>query len=365
MYGNDLAMARERAIEDAMLKMVQQSMGTMVNSGLLLHQNHRIANSHLSLMYTFLDFHSAGLVKDHSVSAEKVAGDTVHVRITGTVCPRATGDAIKAVLASYGKPLFAVSLRETVWKKDVRPGESQLESVLREALVARGFNVLDQAQMLKALQASAKAGDMDKAVSHAYDRLRDEHGVEVLIYGTVRVNNQGQYVINDTTMTSSQCLVTLKAVDLYTASVLASVVDNAPGNGENDRESQGKSIRNCVSKIIEPASKPGLSEESSFIDQITSAFIKASSRRLIKFSIIGLPPTELIDLRLAMLNRVRGVKEVYPRGQVGSAAKWDVEYSGKTSFFTRELEGKAKSLGYAIEMVEVKPNAVTVKASRK
>jgi hypothetical protein len=62
---------------------------------------------------------------------------------------------------------------------------------------------------------------------------------------------------------------------------------------------------------------------------------------------------------------VRGVSKVYPRGQAGNVAKLELEFAGKTHDLADELNAKASKLGFNIEILEQKPNKISIRASRQ
>jgi len=49
---------------------------------------------------------------------------------------------------------------------------------------------------------------------------------------------------------------------------------------------------------------------------------------------------------------------------VGTASKLDVRFAGKTHDLAQELNAKASSLGFDIEILEQKPNKISIKARR-
>jgi hypothetical protein len=101
-----------------------------------------------------------------------------------------------------------------------------------------------------------------------------------------------------------------------------------------------------------------------FMNQITRQFLKSATGRMIMMTISGLNFNDMTKFRDAIQGRVRGVSKVYPRGQIGTAAKIEVEFAGKTHDLAQELMAKADKFGFTIEIKEQKPNKLVVHARK-
>src|SRR5262245_65731538 len=75
--GNDPAAARDKAIEDALRRAVEQAVGTIVES--------ETAVENYQLLSDKIYSHSSGYVKDYKVVSEKTEGGLVRVTVAANV----------------------------------------------------------------------------------------------------------------------------------------------------------------------------------------------------------------------------------------------------------------------------------------
>ena len=113
IFDNDNSLARDRAIDDAMNKLVGSKLGTFVQGSsvvedfALFRQLSKRSNRHGSQL---------------EGAEGRPAGGSFVVTIYGEVYPQAVNDTIESTLRNYGRPKFMVLVKETFEGKMNMPG---------------------------------------------------------------------------------------------------------------------------------------------------------------------------------------------------------------------------------------------------
>ncbi|HPB81111.1 MAG TPA: CsgG/HfaB family protein, partial [Spirochaetota bacterium] len=196
--------------------------------------------------------------------------------------------------------------------------------------------------------------------------LLDDLGAEVIIIGTAQTSDQSGALRGvSRNMKSKQANIRLRAIDVYTGRILASSAQNAPAVHIDAETASKDAIQRCLRKMLGRLDEDTNQFESGpFLNQITKKFLESATRRMITITVAGLNFADMTKFREQLQGRIRGVGKVYPRGQTGTAAKLEIEFAGKTHDFAQELNSKASSIGFGIEILEQKPNRLSIKAVR-
>ncbi|OHD72049.1 MAG: hypothetical protein A2W19_03660 [Spirochaetes bacterium RBG_16_49_21] len=358
IFDNDKALARDRALNDARNKLVEQVLGSTV-SGRSLMKN-------FELVSTLVEAKSYGLVKNERIVDERADADMYTVEIEGTVEPAIVEDAIKDALNRYGRPKFIVLVNESFEGRPSMPGYTATETIMQDIMGNLGFEFVD-AQTTKKLMKNerskmqmAMAGDISDDVRRL---LLDSVGAEVVISGVVTTDDQTSILkkqFKDIDMKSKRASVTLKAVDVYTARILGTKAVAAGGVDISGQVASQKAVENALKR------KDALGSEKNnpgkFIDDIVRKFVESATHRQINVLITGLDYSGLKKFRNQVENRIRGVQQVLDKGRVGRAARLEVYFAGTTNEFLDELKAKADKLGFVIEVPENFPNRAAIQA---
>lgn len=363
IFDNDQALARDRAIDDAMNKLVKKKLGTTV-SGRSIVQDY-------ALIESIVEARSTGMVRDWKITKEGAQGNAFVVTLEGEVYPQAVNDTIQSTLENYGRPKFMVLIRETFEGKRNQPGFTVTELSMMNIMGNTGFEFVDAATTQMLLR--KEKNKMQKAIAgrvsgNVQDLLLDDVGAEVIIVGTAKTSDQSKALAKySKNMKSKAAIVNLKAIDVYTGRILATVSSNAPGAHIDNDTASKQAIQRCLARkevLGKIDDMSGKFESGNFINQITRKFLKAATRRMIMMTISGLNYKDLTKFRNQIKNRVRGINKVYSRGSAGKAAKIEVEFAGKTTDLADELNAKAENLGFDVEIKETYPNKIVLSVKR-
>ena len=363
IFDNDVALAKDRAIGDAKNKLVIHILGETVSGKSVVKDFELVSN--------IIESKSFGLVKHDKIIDQRQDGTMYNVTIEGTVEVAAVEDAIESVLKTYGRPKFMVLVKETFEGVANTPGFTETELIVQQVMGNSGFQFVDASTIQalskrdKAVMDNASNGKVDENVQNV---LLNNTGAEVLIIGTAKTNDQSGAVqsIGVQNMKSKQAIVQLKAVDLYTGRIIASVSQNAPGLHIDEATASKKAIeavmKQVLGKIDSDTKKFTMGV---FLNQIVTAFVKEVNERQINVSITGLDYEGLKTFRNAIGSRIRGVKSVESKGQSGTTSRLEVYFGGKTNEFADELLAKASAMGFNIKVTESYPNKLVITAAKK
>jgi hypothetical protein len=362
IYDNDTALARDRAIDDAMNKLVKKILGTTVEG--------RARVEDFALVESIVEAKSSGMVRNWKILKEGAEQGAFVVTIEGEVYPQAVNDTIEATLRNYGRPKFMILVNETFEGKQNLPGYTVTELTMMELMGKAGFEFVDAAVTQELMRkernkmTKAMAGTVGEGVQ---DVLLDDIGAEVLILGEVKTNDQSHAMAAySKNMKSKSAIVNVKAVDVYTGRVLASTSVNQPGVHIDSDTASKVAIQRCLSSILgKTDDATGKFTSGPFMNQITRKFLQSATQRMIMLNIAGLNYDELTKFRNQIEHRVRGIHKVYTRGQAGKYSKIEVEFAGKTNDLADELKAKAPNLGFMVEIKESYPNRIMLTAKKK
>ncbi len=359
IYDNDTALARDRAIDDAMNKLVKKVLGTTVQG--------RSVVQDFQLIESIVEAKSTGMVRNWNILKEGAQQGAFVVTLEGEVYPQAVNETIEATLRNYGRPKFMVLVKETFEGKANDPGLTVTELSMMEIMGNAGFEFVDAAmtqQLMKRERRKMKKAVAGRISGKVQELLLEDAGAECIITGKVSTRDQSSVLKSySANMKSKQAIVNLKAIDVYTGRILASTSSNAPGIHIDDATASKNAIQGCLKRILGKTDEyTGEFKSGPFMNQITRKFLKAATQRMIMITIAGLNYKELTKFRNQIQNRVRGIKKVYSRGQSGKASKIEVEFAGKTTDLADELNAKAGSLGFNIEIKETFPNRIVLVA---
>lgn len=357
IYDEDISLARDRAIDDAMNKLVKKKLGSIV-SGRSIVEDYQLVES-------IVEARSTGMVKDYTVDNEYSQDGHYWVVLTGTVYPQAVKDTIRQTIENYGRPRFMCLIQETFEGKTNTPGFTVTELEMMNIMGDVGFEFVDAAmtqQLLKKERTKMAKAMRGQVSGDVQDLLLEDAGAEVIIIGQATTSDQsGALAKYNTNMKSKSAIINVKAIDVYTGRILASVSSQGPGAHINSDAASRKAIKTALTK------KNFLGKDGntgSFIDRITKKFLVSATRRVITLNVTGLDYKDLTKFRNVLGTRIRGISKVYSRGSAGKAAKLEVQFAGKTTDLADELQGKADSIGFEIIVKETYPNRIMITAKR-
>ncbi|MBI5074148.1 MAG: flagellar assembly protein T N-terminal domain-containing protein [Nitrospirae bacterium] len=349
MIGGNKVIARDKAIDDALRKAVEQAVGTMVSSDSMT-ENYKVIHDKILAR-------TSGYVEKYKILSEGPEGDLYRVRLQAEI-GRAdlTSDlsALGLLHVMVEKPKVMVIIDEKVGGLYGTTGSEsvgQAESTIIEKLLGSGFNVVD-ADTVRANITRDKAlrileGDNKAAAAEGL-----KYGAQVVITGKAFSKNAGGKLYG-TNMQSIQATLQARVVRTDTGKVIAS--KSAQGAQVHIDEMQGGAL------AIKEASEKLSDELIEMIVKQWSGEVYGRSQE-ITVMINGLVSyRHLAAVKKILEKETQGVKAVHQRSFTGGVAELALDYGGKSSNIADELAAR-KFTGFRLEPTNVTPHRIDVKA---
>ena len=310
--GADPAAARDKAIEDALRRAVEQAVGTMVESETTV-ENYQLLSDRI---YS----HSSGYVKHYEVTSETRDGGLVRVKISAEVDSGDLNNDLSAIgllqkRMKYPRVMVMIAednvLGADYWQT-YSVSTSQSEAQIAAKLKAKGFNVVDPMD----LRRQVSADEARSAWSGQYDvagRMGTRVGAEIVIIGqAVSTRAAGNIYGSDLLSVSSS--INARAVKSGTGEVIAQ------GTG------QGTAAHiNAVAAMQQSLQKASDQLADQLISGILQTWQKETSgTRNLVVQIQDVSAGELEKIKTA-LERARGVTDVLVRNFSNGLAEINIQ----------------------------------------
>jgi hypothetical protein len=352
IYGNNKAAARDRAIEDAQRKAVEQAMGTMISSESVTKNFQLISDRILSL--------SSGYIEKYRVISEKEIDGEVEVEIAAIVGMSKLNDSVQAIKNLIGRidrPKIMVLIAEQSIREERQQlseksrGDAVLsstslgvaENVLIEFFRAKGFDFVDR----QAVAGQIEIADPLTLVNdkERIKKIANLTDAQVAIFGQAQARNAGEVQ----GIYSGQANISLRALKTDTGEIIAATSAHAAVPFVDPSTANTKALSEAAKKISQK-----------LMDQILTQWQSESSgSRSICLVITGVKYAEVKKLRSWLTKYVRGVKSVHQRYVKEGMAELDLDIQGSAQSLADELSEK-KFQKKTIEVVDLLPNKVSI-----
>ncbi len=348
ILANDQAAARDKAIDDAMRKAVQQALGTHIKSETLVENFQMVEDRILAW--------SSGYVTKYDIVREgRGPYDTYEVQMRALVnlSDLKNDDQALAELLQKENPRVLVMIAEqNIGDADrLRYFEVDLtaaETAIIEQFRAKGFEVVDPGQakenqnrdaVLSAIEGDARKAAAIAAAQHA----------ELIVTGKAAAKVATG--INLGGMKSCQANLTVRVVRAGDARIVATAsehaahphIDELTGGTLAIQKAAKKAGEGLITKVVAEAQKSFYNENSVTV-------------RVQGHQNYG----ELQKFTNVMKHYIRGLKNVYERGNAAGYATLDVKIIGNAQQLARELANKNLE-PFEVDVINVAANRLDVK----
>lgn len=348
VINGDIGHARDKALDDAKRKAVEQVAGAQVSSESI--------SENFTLVEERIYSRASGFVKKYEIKNEYKDGDTYIVNIKAIVDARAIADDLGQLFAV--KPRVIVLIAEqnvggagfNYWwgSKGFSSEMDLMQSALMSSWMPKGFKFVDPGMLrgkLKVTKAMQRADiDTDDALT-----LSKNADADVAIVGKVVVTDAGP-VMQGVNMRSFHAVGNLRILNVDTGEIIA-VADESAVAAHIDGNQGGRLAIKAL------AEKLGGSLQKDILKKWTA---EAASAQTIELVVTGsLKPAALRDLKQFLSTEVRGVERVDMRKKTKDKAFFDVRVRGSTKDLAAQLE--EKTLGdTGIEVEQMTKNKLTL-----
>jgi hypothetical protein len=310
--GSDPAAARDKAIEDAMRRAVEQAVGTIVESETTV-QNYELLSDKIYSQ-------SSGYVKSYKILSERAEGNLLRVQISADVDSGNLNNDLSAIgllqrRMKYPRVMVMIA-EENVMQSDYWEvyslSNSQSEATFITRLKAKGFNVVNPSE----LRQKGNSGDAMAAWegnSDAAGRMGSRLGAEVVIVGQA-ISNRAANNIAGSDLLSMSTSLTVRAVKAGTGEIIA----QGSGQGTAAHINEVAALQKSMQKASDNAA-----------DQIIAGILESWQRestgtRTLVVVLFDLSSEEAQDVK-AGLEKIRGVTEVLIRDYTDGSAELNVQ----------------------------------------
>jgi len=349
IIGGNIAAARDKAIDDALRKAVEQAVGAMVSTDTLTESYRLVHDKVLT--------RAAGYVRRYDIVAERPEGQLLRITIRAEVA-RAdlTGDlqALGLLHALVERPKVMVIIDEKVggmYGTTAYEVVGQAESTLNEQLVAAGFTVVDP-QTVRSNISRDQALRLLEGDDRAAAAAGLKYGAQVVITGKAFAKNAGGKMYN-TNLQSLQATVQARAVRSDDGRVISA--RSAQGRKANIDELQGGAL--AIRQAAEHLARDMMTD-------ITANWRGEAYGRQkeITLMISGLVSyRHLAAIKTFLEKEMQGVRAVHQRSFTAGIAELLLDYGGKSSHIADELANRTFP-GFRLEPTNVTPGQVDVQA---
>jgi hypothetical protein len=337
--GNDRAAARDRAIEDALRRAVEQAVGTMVES--------ETSTENYQLLSDKIYSRSSGYVKHYDVVSEQAEGNLLRVRIEADVDSGNLNSDLAAIgllqrRMKYPRVVVMIAedniMQTSYWDQVYSLSNSQSESVVISKLKEKGFKVVDPGYLRKSVSAGeAKAAWQGN--DEAAGRIGTKVGAEIAIVGQA-ISTRAANNIAGSDLLSMSTTINIAAVKSGTGEVIA----QASGQGTAAHINEVAALQQSLQKAADKAGD-------SIIDGILQTWQKESSgTRTLALEIHDISPAELDQFK-ASLEKMRGVTEVFVREFSNGSAELNIEATSDAQDLSAIIS-KTRFKGFRLILLE-------------
>jgi len=362
IVNNDKAMARDKAIEDALRRAVEQVVGTMVSSESKTKDFQLIEDN----IYT----HSKGYVESYKIVSEKVEDNVYIVDIQADVSSGKIEGKLKAIgiaLSRKGKPrvMFLISEQNvgqenpsywwgtTASVSDIGIVENTMINIFQK----NGFTVIDR----QAVSGKIKVKDAYRVASLSSDAAKsiaNQTDAQIVIFGQAIAKSLGNQPIGTSPDSpkypTASANMSVRALNTDNGEIIAT----ATGEHVYPHPSEISAGNNALKMAAEKVSNQ-------LIDGIMEKWNQElSGGQMVSIDITGVDdPGFLSEFKNFLTQQVRGVQGVQIRKFKKPDASLDIDYKGKGQDLGLELSGK--KIGKSVlEVTDMQQNSVKIKVTK-
>lgn len=352
--GEDIGQARDMAVTDALRKVVEQAVGTMIASETVI-ENYQLLSDQVYSK-------AQGYVQSYKIVSEKREDKIYRVIVNAVVGKSGLKDDLAGLgllLARKNMPRVMLMIveqnigQERVYYwwfggSDERAGQADLsvaENVLMQKLVEKGFPVVDHGIRTKTAKIS-KAYRRSNLSDDAVQDIGDLFGADIVIYGKALAKSHG--TVMNSPMRSALADISLRAVNTDDGRVIATSMQNGAAVHPSEVTAGGEALK----KVSEDAAED-------LIGKMVARFSRdVSGSGMVQIEILGNKPVQSVSrFRDVIKSRVRGVTKVYQRGTSNGVASLEVE----TGFSAQDLADQFQKLqisGLTVIILDVSHNVI-------
>jgi len=359
IINNNISLARDLALADALQKAVEQTVGTMISSSTVM-QNFQILKDRVFAM-------TDGYISNYKILSEEINHNMITVTILATVLKESIKNDLSALGIMYKKknmPKILIMVAEKNvgkklfncwWGCSIKSEDENFnitEGILASKFVAKGFIVVDHKNKIKSLQDNLKYNSFLLSDS-LIKKMGKTRGAEIVVYGKTLAKSAG--VLMKTSIISANADITLKVVNTGSNQIIAFSTTHASAVHTSGASAGIKAIKNAAENISEK-----------LIGQIVEKWGKdITGTNLVQIIVSDLTSyKDLVNFKEILKNKTKSVNKIYQRQVDSNSAKLDLEILGGASSLADELS-MLQFEKYEIRIIKVSQSTITVNMKKR
>lgn len=340
----DQAIARDRAVDDALRRVVEQAVGTLLESETRV-RNYQVLSSDI---YS----HSSGYIQSYQVIGESIEEDLLKITIRAAISIESLTDDLKAMgilFKRLDKSRIMVMIKEENAALDEDIPLHQTKDILIEKLSAKGFSFVNyraEDQYFESEDFQLNESENTKLAAS----LGLHEGADVVIIGKTLVEeNQDSAHKKTGRFKSYLATVSIRAIKADTGNLLAMADSTATADHINPLTGGNEAVKKAI----------GLASENLIRNMIHRLNREMKRFLTVQLIINGLNDQLLFRLKNDLKSKIPGVVAIHQRFFVGNTANLDVEISDSSQIFADELTRKRFS-DYDLSMISYSHDTIKI-----
>ncbi len=358
VIGGDLAKAEDDAIANALKNAVEQTVGTMIQSDVLV-KNYQVLESNI---YS----RTAGYIQSYRIlSRNEIGNNILEVTIEAVV---KTGDlkndlqALGIIFQRKNYPRLMVLVDEANIDAHFPLGQMNLnttETEIINTLQPKGFQFVEKAIVLQKAQKDALQAALEGDEA-AVSRIASSTGAEVLIIGKAVAKSATNVpaVLKNAGLTSCQATINLRAVRGDDGSIIATVTKQAAAAHVDP-------VAGGTQALQKAAHLAALTLADQIIERWRQDIYSGAT---VQMRVLNIPSyVDLMHLKNWLLSYLRGVKTVSQREFNGGTALLDIQGTLSSEKLAEEiaLKSQQSDADFRLQILNVTANTLVVKMVKK
>lgn len=351
VIGTDIANARDKAVDDALRKAVEQSVGTMITS--------ETVTQNFQLLSDKVFAKARGYVRNYKITSEKQDQGVYIVNVDAEVSAgnlKNDVDGIMHILRAKNMPRMLIMVAEqnvgqgdaNFWwgNKTFSTNLDAVENTFMDHWMKKGVRFVDR----QALQGKISTGPAISSAEPTNDAIKEfagKSGAEIVIVGKAVATDVG--TIMGTQMHSVRANISLRVLNLDTGRILATAT-RSEAVGHVDPQTGGTlALKKAAEKSADELLEKILAQWETEVSGPATITLNLTNVKQSK---------NLRSIAQVLREQVRGVQDVRQLSFKNKAAELEVEIKGSAQDLADELETKTFQ-GFAVDVQEVTSNTVT------
>lgn len=355
IFQNDIATAKEKALDQAKRMAVEQGVGVFISSSTLVQNYQTIDDKILA--------RSVGYLKSYTILKEKTEDGVVMVEIEAIVKTAKLGGDVKGLNLVSRKDyprLMLMIAEQNIGQEGFSYWWGNTTSIVNMSIVEntminelshidgeQGFLFVDPAVLSGKIQQKDAYQVTSAGISpQAAREIANLTDAQVVVIGTAVATNAGP-IMEGLKMTSGQADISVRLVNTDNGEILLTA--SAQGTGQNiDKKRAGNQALEVATKKLVAQIK----------EKLATKWVL--DRAMVTIDVEGVQSYRMFDsFKQVLAHQIGGVKGVNERKMLKDKAQLDVFLDGKTSLLAKELSLKTFP-DFMVRVDEVTPNKLRV-----